>query len=79
MMSIRYCYKQNRSTEGWSKLKSPETRQVPERLVSTLEHLQEVGLNIRTLARSKVGQDQMSGGDAFTYNVITYTVVKIIG
>ena len=30
----------NRSTEGLSKLKSPETRQVQERLVSTLEHLQ---------------------------------------
>ena len=30
----------NRSTEGCSKLKSPETRQVHERLVSTLEHLQ---------------------------------------
>ena len=32
--------KQNRSTEGCSKLKSPETRQVHERLVSTLEHMQ---------------------------------------
>ena len=31
---------QNRSTEGCSKLKSPETRQVQEILVSTLEHLQ---------------------------------------
>ena len=31
--------KQNRSTEG-SKLKSPKTRQVMERLVSTLEHMQ---------------------------------------
>ena len=31
---------QNRSTEGCSKLKSPETRQVQERLVSTLEHMQ---------------------------------------
>ena len=30
----------NWSTEGCSKLKSPETRQVQERLVSTLEHLQ---------------------------------------
>ena len=30
----------NRSTEGCSKLKSPETRQVQEILVSTLEHLQ---------------------------------------
>ena len=29
-----------RSTEGCSKLKSPETRQLQERLVSTLEHLQ---------------------------------------
>ena len=45
----RYCTKfgpiseydrKNRSTEGCSKLKSPETRQVQERLVSTLEHLQ---------------------------------------
>ena len=27
-------------TEGCSKLKSPETRQVQEKLVSTLEHLQ---------------------------------------
>ena len=32
--------KQKRSTEGCSKLKSPETRQVQERLVSTLEHIQ---------------------------------------
>ena len=30
----------NRSTEGCSKLRSPETRQVQEILVSTLEHLQ---------------------------------------
>ena len=30
----------NRSTEGCSKLKSPETRQVQEILISTLEHLQ---------------------------------------
>ena len=30
----------NRSAKGCSKLKSPETRQVQERLVSTLEHLQ---------------------------------------
>ena len=32
--------KQNRRTEGCSKLKIPETRQVHKRLVSTLEHLQ---------------------------------------
>ena len=32
--------KQKRSTEACSKLKSPETRQVQERFVSTLEHLQ---------------------------------------
>ena len=32
--------KQKRSTEGCSKFKSPETRQVQERLVSTLEHMQ---------------------------------------
>ena len=32
--------KQKRSTEGCSKFKSPETRQVHERLVSTLEHMQ---------------------------------------
>ena len=32
--------RKNRSTEGCSKLKSPETRQVQEILVSTLEHLQ---------------------------------------
>ena len=31
---------QKRSTEGCSKFKSPETRQVQERLVSTLEHMQ---------------------------------------
>ena len=34
------CTKQKRSTEGCSKFKSPETRQVQERLVSTLEHMQ---------------------------------------
>ena len=33
-------WKQKRSTEGCSKFKSPETRQVQERLVSTLEHMQ---------------------------------------
>ena len=32
--------KGKRSTEGCSKFKSPETRQVQERLVSTLEHMQ---------------------------------------
>ena len=32
--------KQKRSTEGCSKFKGPETRQVQERLVSTLEHMQ---------------------------------------
>ena len=37
---INYLNKQKRSTEGCSKLKSPETRQVQERLVSTLEHMQ---------------------------------------
>ena len=31
---------QNRRIEGCSKLKSPETRQVQERLFSTLEHMQ---------------------------------------
>ena len=34
------CIKQKRSTEGCSKFKSPETRQVQERLVSTFEHMQ---------------------------------------
>ena len=33
-------YNAKRSTEGYSKFKSPETRQVQERLVSTLEHMQ---------------------------------------
>ena len=32
--------KQKRSTEGCSNFKGPETRQVQERLVSTLEHMQ---------------------------------------
>ena len=32
--------KQKRSTDGCSKFKSPETRRVQERLVSTLEHMQ---------------------------------------
>ena len=31
--------KQNRSTEGYSKFKSPDTKQVQGRLVSTLKHL----------------------------------------
>ena len=42
-MSIVYItrvYKQNRSTVGCSKLRMSETRQVQERLVSTLEHMQ---------------------------------------
>ena len=33
-------HEQKRSTEGCSKFKGPETRQVQERLVSTLEHMQ---------------------------------------
>ena len=43
--------KQKRSTEGCSKFKSPETRQV-----------QEIALDIRTQASPNVGQDQVSGG-----------------
>ena len=35
-----YSIKQKRSTEGCSKFKSPETRQVQESLVSTFEHMQ---------------------------------------
>ena len=35
-----YLTSKNRSTEGCSKLKIPKTRQVQERLVSTLKHLQ---------------------------------------
>ena len=34
-------WSKNRSLEGLSKLKSPETKQVYERLVSTFEHLQD--------------------------------------
>ena len=45
-------HKQKRSTEGCSKFISPETRQVQQRLVST----------IRAHASPKVGQDQVSGG-----------------
>ena len=37
---LSVCNMQKRSTEGCSKFKSPETRQVQERLVSTLEHMQ---------------------------------------
>ena len=37
---LKKLHKQKRSTEGCSKFKSPETRQVQERLVSTLEHMQ---------------------------------------
>ena len=37
---IQLSNKQKRSTEGCSKFKSPETRQVQERLVSTLKHMQ---------------------------------------
>ena len=33
--------KHNSSTKGCSKLKSPETRQVQERFVSTLEHMKQ--------------------------------------
>ena len=45
--------KQNRSTEGCSKLKSPESRQLSSG---------EIGLDIRTHASPKVGQDKVSGG-----------------
>ena len=44
--------KQKRSTEGCSKFKGPETRQVSG----------EIDLDIRTHASPKVGQDQVSGG-----------------
>ena len=44
--------KQKRFTEGCSKLKRPEKRQVQERF----------GLDIGTHASLKVGQDQVSGG-----------------
>ena len=37
---VEVLMKQKRNTEGCSKLKSPETRQVLERLVLTLEHMQ---------------------------------------
>ena len=37
---LEYISKQKRSTEGCSKFKGQETRQVQERLVSTLEHMQ---------------------------------------
>ena len=46
------CKNQKRSTEGCSKFKSPETR----------TSLGEIGLDIRTHASPKVGQDQVSGG-----------------
>ena len=59
------CYKQNRSTEGYSKLKSPETRQVQERLVSTLEHM------------PKVGQEKVSG--IKWYNVSSMEGVTVYG
>ena len=39
-MQRYYSYMQKRNTEGCSKFNSPETRQVQERLVSTLEHMQ---------------------------------------
>ena len=39
MCSIHF-QKKNGSTEGCSKIKRPEARQVQERLVSTLEHRQ---------------------------------------
>ena len=39
-MNVTLLKEQKRSTEGCSKFKSPETRQVQERLVSTLEHMQ---------------------------------------
>ena len=37
---LDFGFGQNRSTKGCSKLKSQKTRQVQERLVSTLEHMQ---------------------------------------
>ena len=40
IIHLKQVASKNRSTEGCSKLKSPETRQVQEILVSTLEHLQ---------------------------------------
>ena len=45
--------KQKRSTEGYSKFKSPETRQVQERLVSTLEHMQVPTWDRTRVRRSK--------------------------
>ena len=48
--ALSLCKSKNRSTERCSKLKNPETSSG------------EVGLNIRTLASPKVGQDHVSGG-----------------
>ena len=73
--------KQKRSTEGCSKFKSPEIRQVQERLVSTLEHMQ-VPKWDRTRcpeeSASPVGMPhplQMPYGNL--YSVITSKSVKI--
>ena len=64
--------KQKGSTEVFSKFKSPETRQVQERFVSTLEHMQNTkelmhchcGTNNRAprWTSPEVEQDQVSGG-----------------
>ena len=51
-------WRQNRSTEGCSKLKSPETRQVRERLVSILEHLQVPNWDRTSANWSKLSMDK---------------------
>ena len=40
LINLHRFRKENRSTEGCSNLKSPETRQVQEILISTLKHMQ---------------------------------------
>ena len=47
--------RKNRSTEGCSKLKKSKNKTISG----------DIGLNIRTLASPKVGQDQVSGGVSF--------------
>ena len=44
-------YQAKKSTEECSKIKSPETKQIKERLVSTLEH-----------TSPNIGQNQVTGG-----------------
>ena len=63
--------KQKRSTAGCSKFKSPETRKVQERLVSTLEHMQVPKFDRTRCPGEKASSVDILSGRTFVYYAFT--------